>query len=750
MASGRLVFSNWMPALDADGVPIPNAQMFFYVNRTTTLATVYADEALTTPLANPVLADSSGQFVPVWADDSMLFSAAVASITLGQFDTIDDLAPSSSVGGAANKLDRDGGNPEPEFLNNVGAAAVDLQNATVPLFDTYQPPAPVYHKKRTLLISDMQDYEDDPTAPNDIAWANVLSDATDQYASGEIGVVDTFRLAGATVGMQKVGFTVPQDVKIVSGDNMDLSLNASRLWSGKRAALVFANDVTQWVVASEGSKLVGLNLLQSSVTTPPSSVSDFFSRIALYKGDAITANSIPGFEAHDISIAGAARTGVILGCERFNMNRIKADTWSGLEVLTILDVSYLTQISQQATYARGWWLDYLGAPGSPNYAARRRLYDWSLCRPGTGLRVAPVGGIGTGTGADGLILRGFQPFGMNVKGLHAIDANACFFHDMWPDHVFGAQATAAQASAYAALSAGAQTTVKTNTMAAALTDASGGTSGFNYAQYNAHPVYGIIQSIGVATEGDCQNTRISGSHVDGQAKSYAFLHGGGQIGIIASDLTSGTARLSQFEFGDNRGRAYNLQCAGGADDAAILVGPGVQDWVVTMNGDESTAAQAIRYGNSATAKNFRVLDQWYHNGVLQQTNIEAYPGNVSPTTGSFQPVIRTTEVRDGLGEYNNATGVYTAKYPGVLTIESQMVFAPNVATLGVHILRINQNGNPVKDWAVTTSSTRQADAGGTLSIMVNPGDTITESVFHEVSATWTGAQSLLKMRREAP
>lgn len=99
MASGRLVFSNWMPALDADGVPIPNAQMFFYVNRTTTLAVVYSDEALTVPLANPVLADSSGQFPPVWADITLLFSASVASTTLGQFDTIDDLAPSSTIGG---------------------------------------------------------------------------------------------------------------------------------------------------------------------------------------------------------------------------------------------------------------------------------------------------------------------------------------------------------------------------------------------------------------------------------------------------------------------------------------------------------------------------------------------------------------------------------------------------------------------------------------------------------------------------
>jgi len=119
MASGRLVFSGRMPAIDPDGVPYPDARMFFYVNRTTTLATVYADEALTAPLQNPVPADSSGNFVPIWADQTLLFSASLDSITLGKIDTIDDLAPSNSVGGAANKLDKDGGNREPDILTNL-------------------------------------------------------------------------------------------------------------------------------------------------------------------------------------------------------------------------------------------------------------------------------------------------------------------------------------------------------------------------------------------------------------------------------------------------------------------------------------------------------------------------------------------------------------------------------------------------------------------------------------------------------
>lgn len=77
MAAGRLLLPSWMPALDGDGFPIPNAKVYFYLNLTTTLAPVYADEALTTPLANPVEANSSGRFPAVWADGDALYSASV-------------------------------------------------------------------------------------------------------------------------------------------------------------------------------------------------------------------------------------------------------------------------------------------------------------------------------------------------------------------------------------------------------------------------------------------------------------------------------------------------------------------------------------------------------------------------------------------------------------------------------------------------------------------------------------------------
>lgn len=77
MASGRLLLPGWMPALDGDGSPIPNVRAYFYVDGTTTLASVFADEGLGIPLANPVEANSSGRFPAIWASDAAVYTWSV-------------------------------------------------------------------------------------------------------------------------------------------------------------------------------------------------------------------------------------------------------------------------------------------------------------------------------------------------------------------------------------------------------------------------------------------------------------------------------------------------------------------------------------------------------------------------------------------------------------------------------------------------------------------------------------------------
>lgn len=106
MAAGRIFIPGWMPARDSDGAPIPNVSAYFYQNKTDVLATIYANEALTIPLANPVEANSSGRFPQIYADDANLFSVSVDAPygPPGQPFTFDDLSPSQAADIAAANM----------------------------------------------------------------------------------------------------------------------------------------------------------------------------------------------------------------------------------------------------------------------------------------------------------------------------------------------------------------------------------------------------------------------------------------------------------------------------------------------------------------------------------------------------------------------------------------------------------------------------------------------------------------------
>jgi len=61
-----LISFNPVRALDANGIPVPGAQAFFYNSGTTTPVTVFSDAAETTPHPSPLLADAEGVFPPVF------------------------------------------------------------------------------------------------------------------------------------------------------------------------------------------------------------------------------------------------------------------------------------------------------------------------------------------------------------------------------------------------------------------------------------------------------------------------------------------------------------------------------------------------------------------------------------------------------------------------------------------------------------------------------------------------------------
>lgn len=64
-------------ALDANGHPLTGAKLYFYSTGTTTPTDTYSDAALTTPNANPLVADSAGRF-----GDAFMTSTATYKVVL--------------------------------------------------------------------------------------------------------------------------------------------------------------------------------------------------------------------------------------------------------------------------------------------------------------------------------------------------------------------------------------------------------------------------------------------------------------------------------------------------------------------------------------------------------------------------------------------------------------------------------------------------------------------------------------------
>jgi hypothetical protein len=73
-----------------NAVAIPGAKLYFYVTGSDTLATIYSDEALTTPLANPVTADAAGRWSSIYMDSTVTYRIVLkdsSDVTIPGHDT---------------------------------------------------------------------------------------------------------------------------------------------------------------------------------------------------------------------------------------------------------------------------------------------------------------------------------------------------------------------------------------------------------------------------------------------------------------------------------------------------------------------------------------------------------------------------------------------------------------------------------------------------------------------------------------
>lgn len=96
----RLSLPRYQVAGDT-GTPLPGAKLYFYAAGTSTPKNTYSDEALSTPNANPLVADSAGRFGDIFLTTGQykIVLQTSAGVTVWTADPVDGAADAAGAGG---------------------------------------------------------------------------------------------------------------------------------------------------------------------------------------------------------------------------------------------------------------------------------------------------------------------------------------------------------------------------------------------------------------------------------------------------------------------------------------------------------------------------------------------------------------------------------------------------------------------------------------------------------------------------
>lgn len=85
----RLFYMPQAVRINSAGLPYAGAKINFYLTGTTTRTDTYQDNALGTAHANPVVADSAGQFAAIYLDPDITYKAVITDASDNVLDTVD-------------------------------------------------------------------------------------------------------------------------------------------------------------------------------------------------------------------------------------------------------------------------------------------------------------------------------------------------------------------------------------------------------------------------------------------------------------------------------------------------------------------------------------------------------------------------------------------------------------------------------------------------------------------------------------
>lgn len=669
---------------------------------------------------------------PTLEDDAMGMQAQVQELRrdLGRAALSRPGDPPLPPGGAAD--------PEmvaEEVANQIGGALNNKANknstgTTVNLYG-YQRSLPGLIGNQVWGPSDLGSWETDPEAYNDEALNELLGNNT------QARITDQVRLLG--------GLLVPENTFVSMADNSDITFDRDVSFAHGRPALIFANPIGTAIDFEDGARAVGLTAIKECALGVFTSIKQVLDAIGAFSGTGIHANSRVAFECLEFTGVGFGLTGRINGCERFRVDGFKSDGLSDIHITDIFDASWFGTVSLAPLTAQAFLRWYV-SPANPEFAGldaggqARRRWETACCnvRPDFGFKLAPLAGLGAGTGADGLNIGEVLSYGRNRAGWLQ-DANACMVTKLWLDNAVACIAGQADIDAFNALSAGDKAFVqawysKTDAERAA-------NPGLDPYLYKWHPLWGHYQPFGSVLEGNCQNTQIDLLHADSAYTNHALLQAAGTVGPLIGIMSSGQAKNQQLLLGHGEGEINTFQYAGAVGDAVIAVSAGTGEWNIGMRGGNSAGPNIVRFANNADAPKVMIdATRWIHNGVRRAPLVVANPISAALNAGTY-PIVWANVSQDRGGHLNPASGVFTASDHGWVEAEAYLPFTSASNNPTAHELLLRQNGSPLTTDPIVVATTAKEKLRIRMRVFCNKGDTLNFEVTHGGFVTWVGAEA---------
>jgi hypothetical protein len=352
----------FLQAFDASAVPYASGSLYIYATGTTTELDLYSDEALTTPLANPIVADSAGVFAGAFLAETKFKAVLKDSdgVTIYTRDPVYSTGQADSV--TADLVTFDG--------TDIGFSSTNVQDAIEEIDGTYAKLNNVAFTGTWSLTSTATDAS---SGPNLVLYRDSSSPA----ASDVIGSVDFYGEDSA--GNQQLYSTVQsvitdptttsEDSKVVvqtsvAGTLADrLHVAAGAYMNGATGTDKGVGTINATAVYDDGVKL-GITAATAQASTSGTSI-DFTSipagvkRITImFAGVSTSGTSIPlfqigdsgGIEATSYSGSGSRLDGSPVS-SNFTTGFGITDTWSssatasGQIVLTLVNAAAFTWVA---------------------------------------------------------------------------------------------------------------------------------------------------------------------------------------------------------------------------------------------------------------------------------------------------------------------------------------------------------------------------------------------------------------------